>query len=59
MSPRNRIIYLLSNGKEGLYLTLKKCCEFPEDESTIDESFQPPTEEPIRKRRSKVPEQYL
>ena len=46
-------MYLLSNGEEGLYFTLKKCCEFPEDESTIDESFQHPTEEPSRKRRRK------
>ena len=57
MSPRNRIMYLLTNGEEGLYLTLKKCCEMPSEESTntenIEEPNEEPNEEPTKKRRRK------
>ena len=46
-------MYLLSNGEEGLYLTLKKCCEISEEETTIDDPVQQECEEPSKKRRRK------
>ena len=51
MSPRNRIMYLLTNGEEGLYLTLKKCCELPAEENIDTENTQIPNEEPSKKKR--------
>ena len=53
MSPRNRIMYLLSNGEEGLHMTLKKFCEISEEETTIDDPVQQECEEPSNKRRRK------
>ena len=51
MSPRNRIMYLLTNGEEGLYLTLKKCCELPAEENIDTENTQIPDEEPSKNKR--------
>ena len=53
MSPRNRIMYLLSNGEEGLHATLKRCLEIPQEQNLIDDTIEQPIEEPVKKRRRK------
>ena len=55
MSPSNRIMYLLTNGEEGLYLTLKKCCELPPEFIQKIHKYQ--MKNPVRRKESSVPEQ--
>ena len=59
MSPRNRIMYLLSNGKEGLHATLKRCLEIPQEQNLIDDTTEQPIEEPVKKRRRKQSSQTV
>ena len=53
MSPRNRTMYLLTNGEEELYLTLKKCHEMPSEENMNTQNIEEPNEELSNKRRRK------
>ena len=46
-------MYLLTNGEEGLYLTLKKCCELPSEKNMNTQNIEEPNEEPTNKGRRK------
>ena len=46
-------MYLLPNGEEGLYLTLKKCCKMPSEYNMNTQNIEEPNDEPINKRRRK------